>query len=191
MMRSALVVTCTVVCACATPAPRGAVAVTSAAAGPKLASCADASAPYLAELCGMHEPSLSIAGPETYRFVWTSPPRNPVAVRLSRAGETAIAVVAIEGDERNPAAQRRHEFTVPNAVWIGLRKHLDAADFWNLAGDPADDERGLDGADWALEGRRGGVYHSVIRWEPRPGPFRTACEDLIKVSGISFPAEIR
>ncbi len=191
MMRSALFVTCTVVAACATPAPRGAVAVTSAEAAPKLASCADAPAPYLAELCAMEEPSLSIAGPETYRFVWTRHLKNPVAVRLTRAGETAIAVVAIEGDAQDPTARRRHAFTVPNAVWIDLRKHLDAADFWNLAGDPTDDERGLDGADWTLEGRRGGVYHSVIRWEPQPGPFRTACEDLIKVSGIEFPAEIR
>ena len=191
MSRSALALASIAFVACAHPEPRGPVAVTSPAAAPRLARCADAAAPYLAELCGMKEPSLSVAGPESYRFVWTRHLRNPVAVRLTRAGETAIAVVAIEGDAQDPTARRRHEFTVPNGVWIELRKHLDAADFWNLAGDPGDDERGLDGADWALEGRRGGVYHSVIRWEPQPGPFRTACEDLIKASGISFPAEIR
>jgi hypothetical protein len=191
MSRCALALASIVFVACAHPEPRGPVAVSSPAAAPKLASCADAPATYLAELCGMNEPSLSVAGPESYRFVWTRHLRNPVAVRLTRAGETAIAVVAIEGDAQDPTALRRHEFTVPNGVWIELRKHLDAADFWNLAGDPSDDERGLDGADWALEGRRGGVYHSVIRWEPQPGPFRTACEDLIKASGISFPAEIR
>jgi hypothetical protein len=191
MSRSTLALASIAFVACAHPEPRGPVAVTSPAAAPKLARCSDAPAPYLAELCGMNEPSLSVAGPESYRFVWTRHLRNPVAVRLTRAGETAIAVVAIEGDAQDPTARRRHEFTVPNGVWIELRKHLDAADFWNLAGDPGDDERGLDGADWALEGRRGGVYHSVIRWEPQPGPFRTACEDLIKASGISFPAEIR
>ena len=65
-----------------------------------------------------------------------------------------------------------------------LRTHLAAADFWNMPGDPSDDERGLDGADWVIEGRRNGVYHSVIRWEPRPGPFRTACEDFIALSSI-------
>jgi hypothetical protein len=191
MTRLALVVTCTVLAACAHPAPRGPVAVSSPAAAPKLASCADAPAPYLAELCAMSEPSLSIAGPETYRFVWTRHLRNPVAVRVTRAGATAIAVVSIEGDAQDPATQRRHEFTVANDFWVSLRGHLDAADFWNLAGDPGEDERGLDGADWVIEGRRGGVYHSVVRWEPQPGPFRTACEDLIKVSGASFPEEIR
>ena len=50
---------------------------------------------------------------------------------------------------------------------------------------------GLDGADWVVEGRRAGLYHAVIRWEPKPGPFRDACEELIKASGVSFPAEIR
>lgn len=191
MIRFALAVACVAWGAgCAHPAPRGPVATSNAASAPKLDSCADASAPYLAELCAMGEPSLSVSGRETYRFIWTRHLRNPVAVRVTRAGAD-IAVVAVEGDAHDPSAQRRHEFTVTTEVWTSLRAHLDAADFWNLAGDPADDERGLDGADWVLEGRRGGVYHSVIRWEPQPGPFRTACEDLIKVSGVSFPAEIR
>jgi hypothetical protein len=183
---------CTVLgLACAHPTPRGPVATSNPASAPKLASCADAPAPYLAEVCAMGEPSLSVTGPETYRFVWTRHLRNPVAVRVTRAGATGTAVIVVEGDAQDPAAQRRHEFTVGNDVWISLRAHLDAADFWNQAGDPGEDERGLDGADWALEGRRGGVYHSVIRWEPKPGPFRTACEDLIKVSGVSFPEELR
>jgi hypothetical protein len=138
----------------------------------------------------MGEPSLSIPGPETYRFVWTRPLRNPVAVRVARAG-AGIAVVAVEADARDPAAVRRHEFAAGDEVWKGLRQHLDAADFWNLPGDPDEGERGLDGADWVIEGRRANIYHAVVRWEPKPGPFRQACEDLIKASGLSFPAEIR
>jgi hypothetical protein len=177
--------------ACAHPAPRGPVATTSAAAAPKLARCGDASAPYLAELCAMDEPPLSVSGPETYRFVWTRHLRNPVAVRMARVSPDAIAVVAIEADEHDPTVKRRHEFTVTPEAWKRLRAHLEAADFWNLPGDPEEGERGLDGADWTLEGRRGGVYHAVIRWEPKPGPFRTACEDLMKASGVAFPEENR
>jgi hypothetical protein len=175
---------------CAHPPPRGPIAATRAGVGPAPGKCGEATAPYLAELCGMGEPSLSMLGPETYRFVWTRHLQNPVAVRVTRAGAD-IAVVAVQADARDPSAMRRHEFIVGGEVWKTLLAHLEAADFWNLAGDPEEDERGLDGADWVIEGRRANIYHSVIRWQPKPGPFREACEDLIEVSGLSFPAEIR
>ena len=175
---------------CAHPPPRGPVATTNAGPDATPTICGDGKAPYLAELTAMSEPALCVSGPETYRFVWTRHLRNPVTVRVTRAGAD-LAVASVEGDAHDPAAARRHEFVAGGQVWTALRAHLEAADFWHLAGDPAEDERGLDGADWVLEGRRGGVYHAVVRWEPQPGPFRTACEDLIKVSGLSFPAEIR
>jgi hypothetical protein len=176
---------------CAHPPPRGPIATTRAGVGPAAGSCGDATEPFLSELCGMGEPSLSVSGPETYRFVWVKHQRNPAAVRVTRAGADEIAVVSVQADARDPATKRRHEFTVGLEAWNSLRAHLDAADFWNLAGDPAENERGLDGADWVIEGRRANIYHSVIRWEPKPGPFRDACEDLIRVSGLAFPAEIR
>jgi hypothetical protein len=173
--------------ACAHPPPRGPVATTRETA---TGTCGRDGAPYLAELCAMGEPSLSVAGPETYRFVWTRHQRNPVAVRVSRA-PTGIAVVSIELDAHDAKSQRRHEFMLAGDAWTDLLARLDIAGFWSLPGDPEEDERGLDGADWTIEGRRGGVYHSVIRWEPKPGPFRDACAELIKLSGLSFPAEIR
>jgi hypothetical protein len=176
--------------ACAHPPPRGPVATTRAGVGPASGNCGDATAPYLAELCGMDEPSLSVSGPETYRFVWTRHLHNPAAVRVTRAGAD-IAVVSVQADARDPSAKRRHEFIVGPEIWKKLLGHLEAADFWNLPGDPEENERGLDGADWVIEGRRANIYHAVVRWEPKPGPFRDACEDLIRVSGLEFPAEIR
>ena len=175
---------------CAHPPPRGPVATTRGGVGPAAGSCGDASEPFLAELCGMGEPSLSVSGPETYRFVLTRHLHNPVSVRVSRAG-AEVALVSVQADARDPSVSRRHEFTVGPEVWTSLQRHLEAADFWNLAGDPEDNERGLDGADWILEGRRANIYHSVIRWQPKLGPFRDACEVLINASGLSFPAEIR
>jgi hypothetical protein len=175
---------------CAHPPPRGPIATTRAGVAPAAGSCGDASSPFLAELCGMGEPSLSVSGPETYRFVLTRHLHNPVAVRVSRAG-AEVALVSVQADARDPSVSRRHEFTVGPEVWTSLQRHLEAADFWNLAGDPEDNERGLDGADWILEGRRANIYHSVIRWQPKLGPFRDACEVLINASGLSFPAEIR
>jgi hypothetical protein len=175
--------------ACAHPPPRGPVAATKP--GAPLKSCGEAPAPHLAELCAMHEPTLSELGPETYRFTWIRHQHNPVAVRVSRAGRDGIAVVAVQADTHDPSNARRHEFNVTVDAWNTLLAHLQAADFWNMAGDPEDDERGLDGADWIIEGRRANIYHSVIRWEPKIGPFRDACDDFIKISGLSFPAEIR
>jgi len=191
LVRTTLVAVVVIGCVslgCAHAPPRGPVATTKA--GPALSRCGDAPAPHLAELCGMGEPSLSVSGPETYRFLWMRHLRNPVAVRVTRSG-AGVAVVSIESDVHDPAVKRRHEFVAGGEAWTAFLTHLQAADFWNLAGDPEDDERGLDGADWVLEGRRGGVYHSVIRWEPKPGPFRDSCEELIKLAGVSFPAEIR
>jgi len=176
---------------CAHPQPRGPVATTRAGLAPAPGSCGEATAPHLAELCAMGEPSLSTPGKETYRFLWMRHQRNPVAVRVTRAGGDGITVVVVEGDAYDPKASRRHEFSAGLDAWKALTGHLDAADFWNLAGDPDEDERGLDGADWVLEGRRANIYHSVVRWEPKPGPFRDACEDLIKVAGVSFPQELR
>jgi hypothetical protein len=175
---------------CATPEPRGAMKLSKPAAATKPIDCSEAGAPYLAELCAMGEPSLTVQGPETYRFLWMRHMHNPVAVRLTRAGND-VAVTTIESDLRDPATKRRHEFIVEGSAWTALRAHLDAADFWNLAGDPGEDERGLDGADWIVEGRRGGIYHSVIRWNPPAGPFRQVCDDFIRISGLSFPTEIR
>jgi hypothetical protein len=153
--------------------------------------CAEQAAPYLVELCAMDEPSLQEPGPETYRFVWLKTFRNPVAVRLGRSGDV-VRVVTVEADAHDPKAKRRHEFTVAADAWTTLLGHLQAADFWNLSAEQPEEERGLDGADWVIEGRRAGLYHAVNRWNPGPGPFRTACEDLVKTSGLSFlPSEIR
>ena len=138
---------------CAHPPPRGPIATTRAGVGPASGDCGDASSPFLAELCGMDEPSLSIPGPETYRFVWTRHLHNSYAVRVTRAGAD-IAVVSVQADARDPSAKRLHEFTVGPEIWKKLLGHLEAADFWNLPGDPDEGERGLDGADWVLEGRR-------------------------------------
>ncbi|HVZ71285.1 MAG TPA: hypothetical protein VHJ20_02825 [Polyangia bacterium] len=192
MKRFASALACTVLGLACAPAPmRVAVATTPVHGVPTPPrDCTEAGAPYLVELCAMHEPPLSVSGPETYRFLWMRHQHNPVAVRAMRSGE-GVAVFSVESNAQDPRDERRHEFQADVSSWKSLRAHLDAADFWNLAGDPDDDERGLDGADWVLEGRRGGIYHAVVRWNPPPGPFRAACEDLIRVAGVGFPAELR
>src|SRR4051812_31781824 len=118
MTRPGLVLACAVLClSCAHPAPRGPVATTSPGSplAPRYATCGDAPAPHLAELCAMKEPSLAETGPETYRFVWMRHHHNPVAVRVSRAGD-GVAVVAVQADIHDPANARRHEFKVSDSA---------------------------------------------------------------------------
>jgi hypothetical protein len=159
-LRPMLALACALIGFACAHEPRGPVATTKGTPGK--VECSEAPAPHLAELCAMNEPPLSASGPETYRFVWMRHHHNPVAVRVTRAGD-GVAIVTVQADEHDPRNARRHELTANLDGWKKLRAHLDAADFWNMAGDPDDDQRGLDGADWVLEGRRGGVYHSVIR----------------------------
>jgi hypothetical protein len=175
---------------CSHAPPRGPIATTRAGVAPAQGSCDEAQAPYLAELCGMGEPSLSVPGPETYRFMWLRHLRNPVAVRVAKTKD-GVTITSVQADAHDPSKKRTHEITAGPEVWTELAEHVKAADFWNLAGDPEEDDRGLDGADWIVEGRKAGIYHAVIRWEPKNGPFRDVCEDIIKISGLSFPAEIR
>jgi hypothetical protein len=42
---------------------------------------------------------------------------------------------------------------------------LTISDFWSL--DAADEQFGLDGAWWLIEGRCDDTHHSVERWSPR------------------------
>jgi hypothetical protein len=49
--------------------------------------------------------------------------------------------------------------------WEKLQRALMISNFWSL--DTADEQLGLDGAQWLIEGRRGDIYHSVERWSPR------------------------
>ena len=64
-----------------------------------------------------------------------------VAVEVSVAAGADIAVVSVQADARDPSAKRRHEFTVGPEIWKKLLGHLEAADFWNLPGDPEENER--------------------------------------------------
>jgi hypothetical protein len=45
---------------------------------------------------------------------------------------------------------------------------VDEVGFWK-APNPVDDHPGMDGAQWIIEGVKGGKYHVVDRWMPKSG----------------------
>jgi hypothetical protein len=61
---------------------------------------------------------------------------------------------------------------------------LEKADFWNMT--PNELPRGLDGANWIIEGAKKGKYHIVDRWSPEDGPFREAALYLINLSKLKI-----
>jgi hypothetical protein len=60
--------------------------------------------------------------------------------------------------------------------------YLEKADFWNMPQN--EPPRGLDGANWIIEGAKDGKYHIVDRWCPEDGPFREAALYLIELSKL-------
>jgi hypothetical protein len=126
---------------------------------------------------------------EAYRFLWGRSFHDPVSVRIegSKGGAKVIAVELIEAHSAEPGTiRRRRERALSSGAWSQVQEAIRAANFWETP--TQDDYRELDGATWILEGYRGGVYHVVKRWGPS-GPFRTACEAVLRASGFSFPAD--
>ena len=66
--------------------------------------------------------------------------------------------------------------------WTRAVRAVAAAEFWRMG--PASDERGNDGAEWVLEGRRGGAYKVVNRWSA-DGAFREAGLAIVRASGLA------
>jgi hypothetical protein len=103
--------------------------------------------------------------PEAYRFFWKSSFNGDAVVHIARKADSV-------GLRASRSSHSRLRLRVPLASvalslddWEKLQGALNASGFWAL--DAADEEFGLDGARWLIEGRRGDIYHSVERWSPR------------------------
>ena len=138
---------------------------------------------YAKHLHAMHEPSLlglsTDASRESYRFLWLRSFHHPVSARLEVAkdGSAHLSVKVLSGRggyEPGHIFLNRNTSVSKEAV-VHFLQLLQKADFWNI---PTEEEEGnvvgLDGAQWIMEGVRGGQYHVVDRWSPDDGPFRKA-----------------
>ena len=61
-------------------------------------------------------------------------------------------------------------------------KLINETDFWNLRTN--NEDVGMDGAQWIIEGVSGGNYHLVERWSPEEGEVREIGMELLKLSGL-------
>lgn len=145
---------------------------------------------YSKHLSAMKEESLySPEGDwiESYRFLWLRSFHNPVAVRLWKCGSARfISVKELDGaggyEPGRLILDRKRELTLEE--WNAFRHHLEDSCYWQLP--TRDDGGGLDGAQWILEGVKGGRYHVVDRWTPQNGSYRELCLYALKLSGLKL-----
>jgi hypothetical protein len=147
---------------------------------------------YRSALMAMHEQPLwpPKPGVEIYRFTFL-PWRN--LAQSARVDLTAKVAEAVEmsgnGDTPGEPVHQTHE-KVNAQGQIAVRAAVEAEGFWSP--DPDEEWPGNDGAQWIVEGVRGGEYHVRKVWsghiEDRVA-FRELCEALVDASGSRMPRE--
>jgi hypothetical protein len=147
---------------------------------------------YTKHLRAMGEPSLSDANgaPEfACRFLWLRSFHHPMAVRIQKNGtSTILHAVEFNGaggySPGKVAKEVNRELSQPELDAVMAR--LNKIGFWQM--ETKDGSRGLDGAEWILEGSQGGKYHVVSRWSPEHGEFRDLCLYLVQLAGFDISA---
>ncbi|HTS25880.1 MAG TPA: hypothetical protein VMH81_08390 [Bryobacteraceae bacterium] len=138
---------------------------------------------YTKHLKALHEPSLwelsrTDAKAEVYRFLWLRSFHHPIAVRLvvrpSGSGWLNARMTSGQGGYQTGRISRYSKSWLTKAKTQSFLAAIDSVNFWNT---PTLEETGsavhLDGAQWILEGVKGGQYHIVDRWSPEsPDPIR-------------------
>jgi hypothetical protein len=141
---------------------------------------------YAYHLGFFREPSLlresQESGLQSYRFLWLRTFHHAVVIRVDVLNDGT-------GTLTTKTSSGEAGFGVPNRKIISdvsrslsrdeLRpflKRLNETRFWSVATIERADQTGEDGADWLLEGVKGGKYHVVSRWSPcgRSGPDKRA-----------------
>lgn len=137
---------------------------------------------YVPHLRAMHEPSLwelsKKQSGETYRFLWLRTFHHPVSARLLVAsdgsGELVVKVLSGQGGYKPGHLIHNRTIKVDKEAVDHLLELLGKADFWNAPTEQENGVVGCDGAQWIMEGAKGGQYHVVDRWSPEEGPYRKA-----------------
>lgn len=124
---------------------------------------------------------------EVYRFTWLRARDYPIVIRIEKkAGKEILYVKESEGLNGYPGRiilNRNQEISI--AQWKHLKKLLKKAGVWEKRYFPYN--RGMDGADWILEGSLDKSYFVAIQWSPKKNAFRKCCEYLITLSKLHIP----
>ena len=119
---------------------------------------------------------------ETYRFTWRSSFDGSACVHIAHNGNS-VELRSWLSRSRLELRVRLPSLALSRDGWEKLQRALNNSDFWALDAD--DEELGLDGARWLIEGRRGDKYHQVERWSPR-GAIHNPGRLFFALAGPSF-----
>jgi len=149
---------------------------------------------YSRQLSAMKEPILinDTSTDEVYRFTWLRTFDNPITIRIERNNDSySISWKQCDGD----GGYHPGELIVDNKLklekqsWELFLIKLNKIDFWNLP-TIKNNELGLDGSQWILEGRSGNIYHVVDRWTPRKeSQYYQCCDLLISLTELEIDNE--
>jgi hypothetical protein len=149
---------------------------------------------YCKHLQAMGERELA-PGAESYRFLYLRSFDAPISVRVQRIGDSWLLsgrTLSGKGGYEPGSVVNRTERELSTEEVQALERRLRGADFW---GDPwvNQEDTGVDGARWILEGRRGSEYRLLDIWSPEGihyRLFRDICLYFLDLATVR-PAEER
>jgi hypothetical protein len=127
---------------------------------------------YAKHLSALEEPSLwetsKTQRTQSYRFLWLRSSHNPVAIRVDVNADSAsrLTVKVTRGGK----LIQNYALTLTRDETDRFLGQIEVQNFWELKS--IEKGRGVDGAQWIIEGVRNGTYHIVDRWSPKDGAVR-------------------
>jgi hypothetical protein len=123
----------------------------------------------------------------TYRFTYLGAFTGPKSVALTIFPDGSGRLRMTLPQESHDHSDKQPLTVSPNGVSDFLGK-LDRAQFWEM---PTESQhRGFDGAEWMMEGVRGGTHHIAVRWcpdsyeaSPEDRAFADAARFLFQLAG--------
>lgn len=124
-----------------------------------------------------------------YRFLWLRSFDAPVCVRIEigadGSGSLASKMTSGQGGYLPGRLVVDKTRRLPSEAGKVFLEHLEKLDFWRAEIVCDASTAGLDGAEWILEGAKGGSYHVADQWCPQAGAFRVAALFLVGLSELS------
>lgn len=138
-------------------------------------------------------PTLS-CGPvdDSYRFIWFPANRPVLAVTARQTIDGFALDVLTFPDPRHDdvfRAPTRSARELRGNEALELRRAIETMNLWTIPAAQA--STASDGAQWIMEGRKGGAYRVVIRTNFRDEPFEEAGRTFVKLAGLNVPVEMQ
>jgi hypothetical protein len=154
---------------------------------------------YSKQLQALEEPSLweLSKGPtpvkESYRFLWLRTFHQPVAIRVDMVenGTARLTVKMANGAGGYAPGKliQNETLTLTKERTDRFLTLIEKNAFWKLP-TLEESKMGCDGAQWVIEGVKGGTYHLVDRWSPDDGEVRAIGLSMINdLAKLKIPAK--